>query len=626
MTFHRRRIERGGERAMVDNCRAEGYERTVPHGAFLVKRGHMRVAQRSISALLLLATGAVAASCGGDDFCAQGSYECTGGTQPTSSGGFTTGGTSGDGLGGSTGTSGSSTAGSATGGTGGNAGSGEGGSPTGGIGGSSAAGGTTGSAGQGDEAGQGGEGGTPGCDAVKSPSEEACLVSDDTAVFVSPAGADDSDGTTAHPLKTLTRALRVAHVAGKIVLACATNGSFNEELMLSASLDGVRLYGGFDCDTWQYDASNKTAVISTETTALRIDALVEGATIEDIAFTATDAAAAGGSSLGAFITASKNIQLTRVTITAGKGKDGGRGTGTSTPAATGATGHNGHDACAASTPPNPGGTPIESQCSGAASGSIGGKGGDGGTDASSAGNGDAGMPDLGGGASGAGEANSGWACITGNGQPGNRGTSQPSAVGATTLGTLSSTGWSGTSGASGEDGAPGQGGGGGGGAKAPTTCGASPLTGASGGSGGGGGCGGKGGTGGQAGGSSIALAVLESEVTLTDAILVSTDAGKGGDGAAGQPGGNGGSPGSGATAVAANNGCDGGKGGKGGNGGAGGGAAGGISVGILWSGTSVPTQANLSVTTGTPGAKGIGGDAGVNDGIVGVAQNELETS
>ncbi len=67
------------------------------------------------------------------------------------------------------------------------------------------------------------------------------------------------------------------------------------------------------------------------------------------------------------------------------------------------------------TEPNAGALTVDTQCGGMTSGSIGGKGGDGGNDASRAGNGDGGTPDLGGGASGAGEANPGWTCSAGNG-------------------------------------------------------------------------------------------------------------------------------------------------------------------------------------------------------------------
>jgi hypothetical protein len=536
----------------------------------------------------------------------------TSGTLPTSSGGA--------------GTDGSATAGfPSAGGTSGEAGDNEG-ELAAGTNGTSPAGGTTGTAGQSADSSQGGEGGSPSCRSAKSPSEEVCLVSDDAAVFVSPVGSDKNKGTTASPLKTISRALRVAHESGKLVLACSTAGAFREEVTVSASLDGARLYGGFDCDTWQYDASKKTEVTSAHTTALRLDGLTVGTTIEDIAFVAADGATEGENSLGAFITAAENVHLTRVSVTAGHGMAGMNGDGTSAPAATGAAGHNGHDACSATTRPNEGGMAVETECNGTPSGSIGGKGGDGGNDASSAGNANNGMPPLGDGDAGLGESNAGWTCDEGNGEPGHPGTSPSSAHGATILGTLTIAGWTGSSGGSGEDGTPGQGGGGAGGAKGPKTCGELPPSGASGGSGSGGGCGGKGGTGGQAGGSSIALAVLDSIVMLRDVKLLATDAGKGGDGGVGQPGGSGGDPGSGGVSIDVNDACNGGHGGKGGNGGSGGGAAGGISVGVLWSGSSAPSQTNLSITTGTRGARGIGGDAGQNDGITGVSQDELEAT
>ena len=84
-----------------------------------MKRGRSAVAARySITAFALLAAGAVATSCGGNDFCAEGSYECsTGGTQSTAGSGGTAadGGTTGGG-----GTAGVATGGSAA--TGGDAG------------------------------------------------------------------------------------------------------------------------------------------------------------------------------------------------------------------------------------------------------------------------------------------------------------------------------------------------------------------------------------------------------------------------------------------------------------------------------------------------------------------------
>lgn len=53
-------------------------------------------------------------------------------------------------------------------------------------------------------------GGTNHCDTTKSPDDEACLVSDDFAVFVSPDGDDKNEDTEATPLTSLTKAATVA--------------------------------------------------------------------------------------------------------------------------------------------------------------------------------------------------------------------------------------------------------------------------------------------------------------------------------------------------------------------------------------------------------------------------------
>ena len=59
----------------------------------------------------------------------------------------------------------------------------------------------------------------------------------------------------------------------------------------------------------------------------------------------------------------------------------------------------------------------------------------------------------------------------------------------------------------------------------------------------------------------------------------------------------------------------------------GGGGAGGISVGILWQGTTAPSvSADTTIITGNAGAKGPGGVPGVNDGVVGNAKTVLQLS
>jgi hypothetical protein len=203
------------------------------------------------------------------------------------------------------------------------------------------------------------------------------------------------------------------------------------------------------------------------------------------------------------------------------------------------------------------------------------------------------------------------------GDPGGNGS------GAAEYGNIASSGWVAASGLQGEIGAPGGGGGGGDGTW--YACGMGGDAGWYGGGGGGaGGCGGNGGAPGAGGGSSIALAVLDSNVALIECNLSTADAGDGSLGDVGQDGQEGGAGGS-ATGGTYSQPCAGGAGGTGGPGGPGGGGAGGISAGVVWAGDFEPTvDTDTLITLGEPGAAGVGGDPGNNDGIVGIAQAILE--
>ena len=485
---------------------------------------------------------------------------------------------------------------------------------TGGTSGDSGLGGTDGggTGGTGGTSGTGGQGGTGGasgsdagdaatCDTTKSPSEESCLVADDYAIFVSASGSDSADGSKATPVASWEKALELGKAAGKFVVAC--NDDFTSPVALTNAHSGTKLYGGFKCSDWSYDSAKKTKLApSTESVALSMDGLV-GFHAEDVIVEAKDATTAGASSIAVFANASSAITLSRVEIKAGKGAAGANAVVTPVTYPTQAA-LNGNSASGTQ-----GGALKTRTCTGGAP-SIGGQGGNGlppngqsGTD---------GGPNLGGGKGGVSALPD---CAVGNGL-GKSGASPPAptpSAGASTLGTLSATGWTPSNGTNGGSGSPGQGGGGG----------ASTAT-AGGGGGGCGGCGGAGGPGGKGGGASIALLLLDTPITLDATITLTTSAaGKGGNGAAGQPGqtefGFGG-----LQAVGA---CSGGNGAPGGAGVAGGGAAGGVSAAVVWKGaaTVTPTiNASTTVTLGAKGDKGVGGKAGTNDGIDGVAQNVVE--
>jgi hypothetical protein len=467
-----------------------------------------------------------------------------------------------------------------------------------GGGGSAGASGQAGTSGQGGTSGQAGGGGSAGdgggCDTTKSPSEEACLVSNEYAIFVSPSGKDGAAGTKVDPLKSITQA---ASAAGgtKLVLVC--NGTYDEQVKLTS---GAKLFGGFDCTTWAYQSAARPSVEpSSEGYALSVESVSAAVTIDDIGFKAKDGAAAGASSIAAFVSQSANVTLTRVKLEAGKGAKGSDGVLVpfTFPATTGLNGN-------AATGTQGGAAKLYDQCPGGGT-TTGGVGG-----SAPLQGGGPGLPDH-----GAGKGGNGIDCAAGGaGTNGNPAPVTPEAAGATSRGTLTSTGWTATGGTDGPHGAVGQGGGGG----------AADATGGSG-SGAAGACGGAGGPGGGGGGASIALLVFESAaVSLVASELVAADAGDGGSGAAGQPGmtvgGNGGFQ-------SALGGCPGGKGGGGAAGGAGGGGAGGISAGIAYASSTQTAPVVDGQTTfllGKAGAAGVGGKPASNDGVAGVAENVFE--
>jgi hypothetical protein len=481
------------------------------------------------------------------------------------------------------------------------------------------------------------DGGILACgDAGIDPLVGTC-VDDDHGVFVSPTGDDSRSGKKTAPFKTIAVALAQSVGLGRRVFAC--QGQYPDAIAVDAKLNGVSLYGGFDCTSWSYAAANRTVV---KLDAPGVPLTVAGVTsfhVQDVELEAADAVAAGESSIAALVSESSDVMFTRVKMVAGKGADGAAGAAWVVNAEPGAKAQTGHDAC--STDPNPGGIAAPTSCSGSVA-SIGAKGGSGasgppslaaadpgGDGSPTPAAGDAGVPTTGRG--GAGEPVAGaWSCAAGigKGQDGTEGIKGDSGEGATTHGTLGPAGWTGAKGVDGKTGQPGQGGGGGGGAKAPAACPSGPQTGASGGSGGGGGCGGKGGPGGGAGGSSIALVSFHSGLSLDGCTMRASSAGNAGDGAAGQHGGTGAAGETGGQGKASGaDGCKGGDGANGGNGGPGGGGAGGNSLGIAYSVGKKPAVTGSSIQTGTSGSGGKDGNGlatGPGVGVAGEAANDLQ--
>lgn len=495
---------------------------------------------------------------------------------------------------GSAGSSGDAGAGDSNAGTsgtsGGKGGAGSSGSSSDGKSGTSGTSGTS-AAGDGGAAGTG----SGSCDTTKSPTEEACLIADDYAVFVAPNGNDNDDGSQATPFASLTKAIEVA-AGAKLVLVC--DATYNEHVVVGA---GVHVYGGFKCTDWSAEIGKPLFKPTTAGPALKIDGVDDEVVIEGVSFEVGDAANPGETALTAIVNQSPKVTLRAVSLKAGKGKSGVNGTLSpfDFPARTELKGNSAIDTT--------GGLPKPYTCPGGAKTS----GGVGGTASPSGQGGGDGSPLLGAGKGKGGTP--GGDCATGLGGSGANAPDAPAASGAQAFGTLTPAGWTPGTGGDGQNGSPGQGGGGG----------ASTQDGGGGG-GGAGACGGAGAKGGQGGGGSIALAVLGSAIALEASELITQDAGNGGGSVAGQPSDKNNHPG-GINGNGTPPACPGGVGGTGGDGAAGGGGAGGISVGIVWKGAKASTvSADTTITNGKAGTKGSGGVPNTNDGIAGVSQKILQ--
>ncbi|HEY6077696.1 MAG TPA: DUF1565 domain-containing protein, partial [Polyangiaceae bacterium] len=200
--------------------------------------------------------------------------------------------------------------------------SGEGGG-SGGAGGSGDAGGSgggaSGTAGDGGAAGAGGSGTGP-CDRAQSPHDEACLVSDDFAVFVSAVGSDANAGTQDAPVASLTKAVELA-AGTKLVLVCTD--TYDEHVNI---MRGAQVFGGFSCADWSPDAAKPLFKPSTAGPALKIDTVTETVLLDSLDFEVGDAVAAGETALTTIINESPAVTLRALSLKAGKGKTGANGT------------------------------------------------------------------------------------------------------------------------------------------------------------------------------------------------------------------------------------------------------------------------------------------------------------
>lgn len=419
------------------------------------------------------------------------------------------------------------------------------------------------------------------------------------AVFVSPLGTVGAKGSMDDPVATIGEGIQLAQEKSRDVYVC--RGTYPEELTMSGS--GVNIYGGYDCGKGWERGEHEAVVAPFAGIPLSVRD-VSGARIERLRFEAPDATTPGGSSRGALIVDSVEIELHRIALAAGvgfAGIDGTAGAKYSLSARAGASATGNCTSVYCGTGGIGGYTGPASTCPNGVSVSPGGRGGNGASvsphSPATNGSGPLYTYNLGGLVSAVPSQR--------NGRPGiDLSPATNGKASALLLGSFVGHEYQPTnSGAAGMAGGHGSGGGGGAGASMIDNGGSTSFrAGDGGGQGGFGGCGGRAGTGGTGGGGSFALVIAGSEVAVTMSEFSSAQGGSGGAGGAGAAGQLGG-----AGALALGKLSPGGAGGRGANGGAGGDGApggGGPSIVIaLLSGESP----SISESTLSPAVGGNGG-------------------
>lgn len=477
--------------------------------------------------------------------------------------------------------------------------------------------GTGGERGTDDLVGRGGEGGAAGAAATDEDAARGCdLKAEDDpddrfedsdcdgidgsradAVFIDPSGDDSGPGTLEAPLATVDAALALARAEDKDIYVC--NGVYRQAVVIRSS--DVRLFGGYDCAAGGLRVADRATFSPQTQTPLTIEN-ADHVLVERIAFVAPDAGEREGSSLAAVVLGSAGVVLRRVELESGRGGPGSAGEPGLPLTGSARAGAAGTAACLELLCDDFGrggfSTSVDA-CEGGSGPEVGGAGGDGGHPGVPA---EAGLPSP----SGVPGGRVSDRLLERDGASGGQGARGLVGTGPTQpIGELSGSSYRpSNAGNPGGYGSPGQAGGGGAGVgelwQRDLCC--KPGHGGS--QGGFGGCGGRPGQGGSGGGASIALVVVDSEVSLTWSRLVAGDGGQGG------AGGKGGLPQGGGAAGDVYRFGDvrlsgvGGRGGDGGVGGPGGPGGGGPSLGLALRDARMPSMDSVQVLLGSPGFGG----------------------
>ena len=430
------------------------------------------------------------------------------------------------------------------------------------------------------------------------------------AIFVSPLGNDNNDGSRGSPLQTVVQGIARAATTGGGTDVYIMNGSYEGSYALST---GVSLYGGFASGTWMRDpATHPTTLVGPTNMFGLYGSQVSDITIDGLRIqTPAEFISTGQSAYGIFLSQAQDVRITNNRISSGNAGPGSGGQFGFAGVAGLRGGDGGNASCPARVGGGRGAGGLTGQPSaGSQLGFPGGAGGFG-SDFSVGEQGEWGAgpnparPGTGG------QIGAGGALPGAAGDTGDEGTAGQNGAPGASLGTISISGYVPSRGTDGTNGTPGGSGAGGGGGAGGV---------GSGGGGGGGGASGGGGNlgqGGHGGGGSFGIFVLTSTgIVVRDNAITTGSGGVGGLGGRGGNGAIGGLPGIGGAGCGGGaNGGLGGAGGRGGDGGHGGGGGGGPSIGIF---EDAASQLTITGNTYQIGTAGEGGFSEGNPGVAGI--------
>src|SRR5689334_19362269 len=148
-------------------------------------------------------------------------------------------------------------------------------------------------AGGGDGATDGAREADAGCTSTLPPAQSAC-VNEEIALLVSSRGNDaTATGKRGAEFKTIGAALRATKAGPKRIYVCDDGATYAETIALDVAtdpaLDGLSIYGGFDCADWSYQAARKAKVNPASGPALSIKGLTAGVHLVDLELASSNA-------------------------------------------------------------------------------------------------------------------------------------------------------------------------------------------------------------------------------------------------------------------------------------------------------------------------------------------------